>query len=178
MVEEKVIHLGKFQIESFLKFMSLEQSELNEQITELQKRYKDNENTIAQLTGEHGTNGNGSEQIVGSANGSIGKKDQVTLVNPAPKYSAKSSWWEKVVFVLTARSKGTYARDILNFLYELDPEIKGDAEKEKKNAINLFALLSTKVRKGKLKRIRAKGEFFYGLPEWFNEDGRLKENYR
>jgi hypothetical protein len=102
------------------------------------------------------------------------------MCNQKGRFIPKLSWWDKVVFVLKKRRKVTSSKEVLNCIYELQPELKGDDDKHRKNGINVFALMSTNSKKkNKLKRITVKGEFLYGLPEWWsNEDGKLMPEYR
>jgi hypothetical protein len=181
MGEVKTISLTDSQSDIVLRSISLQQEELKAKLQELQDRYNDNQNIISQLlNGTPKSNrSNGFEPTVGSKNES---KEKETSSNGDPvllSYDRGASWWNKAIFVLKKRNKGTGGREILNFLYELDPELKGDEETQRKNGVNLFALLSTKVSKGKLRRIKTKnGDYLYGFPDWFNDDGRLKEIHR
>jgi hypothetical protein len=184
MDEYKVIHLRSESplIDTIITHLSKEQAEIKEKISALQKQLDENESTISELTDNSGKNlnGKGFHQVASAMNGIdiVGIAPPV-IPNSALKYDPTGSWWDKVVFVLNQRRKVTYSKEILNCIYELEPGLKGDDDKHRKNGINVFALMSTNCKKGKLKRITVKGEFLYGLPQWWSsEDGKLIHEYR
>ena len=87
------------------------------------------------------------------------------------------NWTELAIGCITSNAKFLQTSDILECA--IKQEDKGD-EKRKRNAlVGLSVALNNLCSKGVLRKIVVKGVkgHFYGLIEWFNEDGSVKSSY-
>jgi len=94
-------------------------------------------------------------------------------------YNPSGSSWDKVKYVLNKKNRALTARHIIEEIYNHDPELKNvPDEMKKKNETNIFALLSSYSKDGKIVRFKiANSEYQYGFKKWFDEYGEIKKEY-
>jgi hypothetical protein len=95
-------------------------------------------------------------------------------------YNSKFLVWKKCWYVLNQRKKFITAREILNEIIWLEPELAKDSEAAKKNYPTIASVLASNSKIGKhFRRIKIEGieEYYYGLLDWFDDGGNPLVNY-
>lgn len=95
------------------------------------------------------------------------------------QYKINSSSWEKVRYILNEQNKALTARQIIEDIYNHEPELRNVPNGMKdKNETNVFAVLSNYSKVDKIKRFKKEGkQYKYGLKKWFDEFGEIKKEY-
>jgi hypothetical protein len=82
----------------------------------------------------------------------------------------------KIKEIIRTRKKATLAKAILDELLVAEPKLKQQWVKPIKQVSNLLSRL---VKFGELMKYRSVGStgYYYGLPEWFDEAGKIKRQF-
>lgn len=97
--------------------------------------------------------------------------------NTKIKYKKETSWVGKIVTTLTANNRPMQSSEIISHIEENYKEtFKNAIVKSKHLSPNLVKA----VKYGRIKKYRINGVLghFYGLPQWFDENGKLKKEYK
>jgi len=90
---------------------------------------------------------------------------------------SRYNWSETAIECIKGHNRFLQTTDILECV--LDPETRKDEKKKKNATVGISVALNNLCSRGTLKKIVIQGVkgHFYGLPEWFNEDGSVKKEY-
>lgn len=186
---DTIITLTDSQLPLFGSFLEADQvkllneiNELRELLTKKEKLFNDNQNTLMQLGIINGYPDvvihDVSDFIIKpSSNGNGIKATPAVILND---YKSSNSAWKKVTYILNYENKVMTGRKIIEIMYNLEPELKNATDAIRKKAeMNIFAILSNNTKEGKLIRFKSENEYEYkyGLKNWFNENGNVKEEY-
>ncbi len=104
--------------------------------------------------------------------------DDISIYYP-PNYNPSASWIDKIKFVLNLNKKIATSTTIINELVIRDRSFASISDVRSRNN-RILSTLSIHFQTGKgdtLGRIKIGSEFYYGLSEWFNENGTVKDQY-
>ena len=106
-------------------------------------------------------------------NQALAERNKV-LENPNGVHYESLSWRRKVIFILRKRKRPLRAQDIIQELKIMAALTQGG---DTHSAHSLSVVLASAVKGGQLHLERVKGErgAYYALPEWLDEEGKLKE---
>lgn len=189
---DRIVKISEHQIPLFGSIIESEQvtlwTEIENLSTEIktlqnllrtkQKQYSDNDTILLELG------------LTNVANGFIFPEDFLTLPSTFKEKSLKTqqveysnykpdlSSWKKVVYVLNKENRVLTGREIIEVIYNLEPELRNvPDEMRKKFEVNIFAILSNNTKLLKIVRFKHKGEYKYGFKNWFEDSGEIKKEY-
>ena len=90
-------------------------------------------------------------------------------------YNQKWSWVQKIIFCLKENDRPMKSHEIISFLEKLDTALPYFPNKTKSFSANLTKTVGYgRIIQYKLKGIQG---YFYLLPEWFDENGKIIKKY-
>lgn len=92
-------------------------------------------------------------------------------------YNKKSGWSEKINHVLHSKEQLLNLNQILEELVLNEPKLLSRNADQRNLKKTLSGLLKYYVNQNKLKRVESKDAFLYGLPDWFDNDNKVYEQY-
>lgn len=96
------------------------------------------------------------------------------------EYDPTNSSWDKVKYILGVENRALSAKEIIRWIYQLEPDLNHKPEERKKTIENnVYAILSTYTKEGRVIRFKAKSKkgYKYGFSIWFNKEGTIKNEY-
>ena len=92
-------------------------------------------------------------------------------------YNKNWTWVGKIIFALKENDRPMLSPEIISFVEQFDPNSTSHWNEKTKS---LSAHLTKAAKYGRIKQYKIKGilGYFYVLPEWMNEAGILKEQYK
>lgn len=94
------------------------------------------------------------------------------------RYNTNQPLWKKVQYILTVEKYVLSTREIARAIVALDGYDSNDPRNVKDLVSAISATLKPKIdKKDTFGRTEIDGEHYYGLIEWFNEDGSIIGEY-
>ncbi|PKP17866.1 MAG: hypothetical protein CVU05_14710 [Bacteroidetes bacterium HGW-Bacteroidetes-21] len=146
------------------KMLSQSKEQLVDTVFQLQDEVKQYEETLLQKTEEFEKLSKKYEELQKG-------------ITPVVLQSRKLSWVGRIVYALTTIDRPMQSSEIVDFIEKYDKTAFKNATDKSKYLSSFLgnAQKFERIRQYKLKGIRG---HFYALPQWFDEDGNLKREYK